>query len=140
MRALRYLLWLIDHPAAGVYASPVLLGVGFFYAVTGPGWWQDFFLDHAAGWIISFWLGSGFAYTWWMIRRGAFDLPGGQVTGAIVGIAAIAVITGFGVFTDLYLFGIAIWPGLAMLAPALHRRLESASSTASPVPGDATGG
>lgn len=132
MRALRSFLWLIDHPLVGIYACPVALAAGLYFAVTGPEWWEDFFNGHALGWLFSFWIGSGFAYMWWTLRRGAVELPGGDAGAAAIGIVALVLIGGVGMFTDPYLFGVAIWPGIAMLTPAIWRRLEG--STRAPPP------
>jgi hypothetical protein len=126
---LRRLAWLIEHPAVGVYGAPPAIAAGAYFALTGPAWWEAFFFDHALGFLVSFWIGSGFAFIWWMVRRGAAAMPGGEPVAAAVGIAGVVLVTGLSAFTDLWLFGIAIWPGLAMLLPALERRLDGAPET-----------
>ena len=120
---MKRLFWLLDHPAFGVYGTPFLLAAGIYFAVTGPDWWNDFFLDHALGFLISFWIGSGFAFMWMKLQEGSAEMPGGQATIAIVGIVGVVLVAGIGVFTDPFLFGAAIWPGVVLLRPSLERWL-----------------
>jgi hypothetical protein len=124
VKALGGLSWLVSHPAVGVYATPVLIAAGVYFAVVGPGWWEDFFLSHGLGFLISFWIGSGFAFAWWQLQKQAKDLPGGETMAGIAGIAGIVLVAGLSVFTEPWLFGVAIWPGLTMVTPAARRWLD----------------
>ena len=123
MNTFRRLVWVIEHPAAGVYGTPVVLAAGFYFAATGPEWWSDFFLGPGLGLLISFWIGSGFAFMWWMLSREAGTLPGGEPAAGIIGIAALFLVGGVSLFAEPWLFGVAIWPGVTLMLPAVERWL-----------------
>ncbi|MCA9823422.1 MAG: hypothetical protein KC470_12480 [Dehalococcoidia bacterium] len=123
MTWLRRLQWVAEHPAIGVYVSPVLLAAGFYLAISGPEWWGDWFFDHGLSFLMTFWMGSGFAFMWRMMRRGAMEIPGGELTVAVAGIGGIVLVAGIGVFTDRTLFAVAIWPGLLLASRAASRLL-----------------
>jgi hypothetical protein len=60
---------------------------------------------------------------WWMLRRQAHELPGGLASAGLIGIMGIVLVAGLSVFTETWLFGVAIWPGLTMLVSAAERWL-----------------
>lgn len=138
VRAIRWILWAVEHPAVGVYGCPLVIGGGVYLAIEGPGWWEEFFLDRALGWLIAFWTGSGFAFAWWVMRKQGDDPgAGGTMTAAIGGLLGMFLLLGVSAFTDPRLFAVSIWPGLAMLAPEAKRLLHGAGSAAEPVsPGE----
>ena len=111
---------MISHPALAVYATPVVGAIGLYFAITGPGWWEDFFFSHALSFLFSFWIGSGFSFVWWMLRQQADEMPGGMAMAGLVGVVGIALVAGLSVFSDPWLFGVAVWPGLTMLIPAVQ--------------------
>ena len=97
--------------------------MGFFLAVIGPDWWQDFFFDHALGFLVSFWVGAGFAFMWWRLEASSGVFPGGRTGIALAGIVGVVLVAGISALTDPWFFGVAIWPGLALLLPSLEHRL-----------------
>jgi hypothetical protein len=116
--------WLLDkatHPLVGVYATPLIIAAGVYFAITGPDWWHDFFFDHALGFLVTAWMGAGFGFVWWHLEKTSNQMPGGKVTAALVGILGIFLVAGVALFTDPWFFGVAVWPGLRLLAGALDR-------------------
>ena len=121
---MRWSFSILMHPAVGVYLTPILLAAGIYFAITGPDWWHDFFFDHAFGFLITAWIGAGFAFMWWQVKQTAWSMPGGEATAAVVGVAGVVLVAGFAVFSDPWFFGVAVWPGLSLLVRAVEKRLS----------------
>jgi hypothetical protein len=127
MRLIGRLVWLLDHPAVGVYGTPIVLAVGMYLSVNGPGWWNHFFTAHALGFLLAFWIGSGFSFMWWMLRDQARQVPGGELSAAAIGLAGLLLVGGLGLLSDPSYLGVTVWPGLSLLRSTMQRRAQSES-------------
>ncbi|HXG37054.1 MAG TPA: hypothetical protein VNL15_08805 [Dehalococcoidia bacterium] len=125
---------LLDRIFSSVYIlwiMPVVIIGGIFLSVYGPHWLESFYLDTAMPFLITFWIGAGFAFTWRIVRQSMHqsNAPLGLVAavGVLSALVLLSMLGGISIlWEDPWLFGIAVVPGFEMALPLLQRWLGQA--------------
>lgn len=123
------------HP---VYIFPLVFAGGIYFSATGPGWFEDLFVDKALPWLIPAWIGAGFSFAWEVLAEGMTKdgTPPGVVAATGIGSAlVIAGMLGWGtLMNDPNLLAVAVFPGLRLAEPWLRslgtRRAKPGTSAA----------
>jgi hypothetical protein len=112
---------------------PVIILGSVFLAAGSSGFLPDL-LGGALPFMITFWIGSGFAFAWGTVRASMVADRAAPGVAAAVGIlGALVMLSMIGlktVWEDPWIFGVAIWPGFVLAKPWLERRIGPRIRTA----------
>ena len=120
--------------ALPLYVLPIAIFGGLFLAVEyAPHGVEDFYVDRALPFLIAVWIGAGFTFAWQVVRESMLREKASPWMVAAVGIgSALLLLSMFDgislLWEDPWLFGVAIWPGLAMARPLLARSAAGRAS------------
>ena len=124
---------------------PIVVFGGLAASVYAPDPTESFYVDKALPFLITFWIGLGFTYTWRYVRDSAQGQPLPAATVAAVGVLSalilLSMLGGIGLlWDDPWLFGVAVAPGFAMARPLFERwllgRQQASRTNANPTRDD----
>lgn len=118
-------------------AVPLLVIGGYLVAPSAGGFLGDFWDDFLGPFLITYWVGLGFANAWFVLRR---DMHAGRLSPGIQAATAAAVIVVFlimlggpqALLDDPWLFGVVVAPGMELILPWLLHKAGTADGRAQP--------
>jgi len=119
-----------------LWAMPVVVLGGLVLATYAPDPIESFYIDAGLPFLITFWIGLGFSYTWRYIRlsmpRESFTPAMIAAVGILSALVILSMLGGISVlWEDPWLFGVAVAPGFSLARPLVRRWLLGASAATS---------
>jgi hypothetical protein len=119
-----------------LWVMPIVVLGGIFLATYAPHPIESFYIDKGLPFLLSFWIGLGFTYTWRYIR---LSMPRESFTPAMVAavgiLSALVILSMLGgisiLWEDPWLFGVAVAPGFSLARPLIKRWLLGAGAASS---------
>jgi hypothetical protein len=108
-----------------ILVPAVLIG-GYFLASEAGGFAQSAWDDFAGPFLIMYWVGLGFTYTWDIVRESVKGARPGVVaaTAGAVLLVLVVMVGPVELIDDPWLFGVVIAPGIELALPYLRGRRD----------------